>query len=102
MYKGLIVLASQTLYNIFKVLEIKYTYENKIKALLLNSVWINLMSLGSAYYSLDGMFRGDYYGIIFYITGSVIGKWIAMTQYENYRSKIYSLFNKKEDGEKVS
>jgi hypothetical protein len=97
-----LILFFQAMFNIFKVLEIKYTYENKIKALLLNSVWINLMALGSAYYSLDGMFRGDYYGIIFYIAGSVIGKWIAMTQYENYRSKIYSLFNKKEDEEKIS
>ena len=47
------------------------------------------------------MFKGDFYGIIFYILGSVIGKWIAMTQYENYRSKIYSLFNKKEDEREI-
>jgi hypothetical protein len=56
----LLILFFQIMFNIFKVLEIKYTYENKIKALLLNSVWINLMALGSAYYSLDGMFHGDY------------------------------------------
>jgi len=97
----LLILFFQVMFNIFKVLEIKYTYENKLKALLFNSVFINLMALGSAYYSLDCMFKGDFYGIIFYILGSVIGKWIAMTQYENYRSKIYSLFNKKEDEKEI-
>ena len=98
----LLILFFQIMFNIFKVLEIKYTYENKIKALLLNSVWINLMALGSAYYSLDGLFHGDYYGIIFYVSGSVIGKWIAMTYYENYRSKIYSIFKKKDEEKNVS
>jgi hypothetical protein len=89
------------MYNIFKTLEIKYTYENKIRSLLFNSVWINLMALGSAFYSLDGMFHGDYYTIIFYITGSVCGKWFAMTHYDNYRSIIYSFFKKKKDESEI-
>jgi hypothetical protein len=80
-------------------MEIKYTYENKLRALLLNSVWINLMSLGSAYYSLDGLFHGDYFGIIFYISGSVIGKWIAMTHYENIRAEIFKILKRKDISE---
>jgi len=91
----LLVLFFQITFNIFKVLEIKYTYENKLKALMLNSVWINLVSLASVYFSLDKLFTGDFLVIPFYISGSVIGKWIAMTQVENTRFKIFKyLFNK--------
>ena len=89
-----LILFFQIGFNIFKVMEIKYTYENKIPQLLTNSIWINLLSLGSTYYSLDGLFHGDYFGIIFYISGSIIGKWIAMTKYENFRSKLSCLFKK--------
>jgi hypothetical protein len=84
------------MFNIFKVMEIKFTYENNIKSLLVNSVWINLMALGSTYYSLDGLFKGDYIGIVFYIVGSIIGKWFAMTHYESIKDKIKPFFKKNE------
>lgn len=90
----LLILASQILFNIFKVLEIKYTYENKLRLLLINSVYINLISLVSVYWSLDLLFAGDWWVITFYIGGSVLGKWIAMTQVENIRHNIYKLFGK--------
>ena len=90
----LLVLAFQILFNIFKVLEIKYTYENRLRLLLINSVYINLISLASVYWSLDLLFVGDWWVIPFYIGGSVIGKWIAMTQVENIRHNIYKLFGK--------
>ena len=80
------------MFNIFKVLEIKFTYENRINRLLLNSVWINLVSLASVYYSLDSLLKGDMWVLPFYIGGSVLGKWIAMTKMENIRFKIFSFF----------
>lgn len=86
----LIVLVFQILFNIFKVLEIKFTYENKLRHLLINSVWINLVSLASVYFSLDRLFVGDWLVIPFYIGGSVVGKWIAMTKFENTRFRIFS------------
>ena len=85
----LIVLIFQILFNIFKVMEIKFTYENKLRALLINSVWINIVSLASVYVSLDRLFVGDWLILPFYIGGSVIGKWIAMTQIENIKSRIF-------------
>jgi hypothetical protein len=90
----LLILLFQIGFNIFKVLEIRYTYENKIPQLLTNSIWINLMALGSTYYSLDSLFRGDYFGVMFYISGSIIGKWIAMTQYDHFKNKIKYFFKK--------
>jgi hypothetical protein len=79
----IIVLVFQILFNIFKVLEIRYTYEKRVKSLLINSIWINLVSLASFYFSLDRLFIGDWYILPFYIGGSVLGKWIAMTRFKN-------------------
>jgi hypothetical protein len=94
MYKELIVLLAQTLYNIFKVLEIKYTYQNKIGALLLNSVWINLVALVSTYYAIDDLLNGRFSIVVFYIIGSVLGKYLGM-QFGNPRSKIWKKLFKK-------
>ena len=97
----LLILFFQVMFNIFKVMEIKFTYENKIRSLLVNSIWINLMALGSTYYSLDGLFKGDYIGIVFYIAGSIIGKWFAMVHYEAIKEKLKPYF-KRNDQEDIS
>ena len=89
------ILTFQIMFNIFKVLEIKFTYENQLTRLMLNSVWINLVSLASVYYSLDSLLKGDMWVLPFYIGGSVLGKWIAMTQMDNLESKLFSFFKTK-------
>lgn len=94
------ILTFQIMFNIFKVLEIKFTYENKLTRLLFNSVWINLVSLASVYFSLDSLLKGDMWVLPFYIGGSVLGKWVAMTQMENLESKLFSFIKSKEDGKR--
>ena len=89
------ILTFQIMFNIFKVLEIKFTYENQLNKLLVNSVWINLVSLASVYYSLDSLLKGDMWVLPFYIGGSVLGKWIAMTQMDNLESKLFVFFRTK-------
>lgn len=79
----ILILILQILFNIFKVLEIKYTYENKLVPLLFNSVWINVISLVSVFFSIDRLFDDDYLIIPFYIIGSIIGKWLAMTKFSS-------------------
>ena len=91
----LLVFIFQVLFNVFKTLEIKYTYEHKVKELMINSVWINLVSLGSVYFAIDSLFKGNWSVIIVYIAGSVVGKWVAMTKVTNYKEKIYSLLLKR-------
>ena len=86
------ILTFQIMFNIFKTLEIKFTYENKISRLLMNSVWINLVSLASVYFSLERLLKGDMWVLPFYIGGSVLGKWIAMTQMDNLESKLFVFF----------
>jgi len=89
------ILTFQIMFNIFKVLEIKFTYENQLNRLLVNSVWINLVSLASVYFSLDSLLKGDMWVLPFYIGGSVLGKWIAMTQMDNLESKLFVFFRSK-------
>ncbi len=89
MWIGPIVFLSQTLFNIFKVLEIKYTYQNKIVPLLINSIWINLVSLVSVYYSIDSLLRGEFFIIVFYILGGLLGKFIGM-KLGNPRKRIWT------------
>jgi len=89
MWYYLIVFVFQVLFNIFKVMEIKFTFENQLRNLLINSVWINLVSLAAVYFSLDRLFQNDWLVLPFYIGGSVIGKWIAMTKFENTRYRIF-------------
>lgn len=91
----LLVFFLQVLFNIFKTMEIKYTYENKLKELLFNSLWINLVSIASVYFSIDSMFKGHWGVMVGYIIGSVTGKWVAMRHFENYRDKVYQLLTKK-------
>jgi len=82
----------QFFFNISKVLEIKYTYENKLNLLILNTVVINLLTLAATYFSIDYLLKGEFLVILFYITGGVFGKWFALTHFENYRAKILNLF----------
>ena len=96
----ILVFIFQVMFNIFKTLEIKYTYEHKVKELMINSIWINLVSLGSVYFAIDSLFKGYWSVIIVYIIGSVMGKWVAMTKITDYREKIYSLLLKRKLKEK--
>ncbi len=89
-----LVFAFQFFFNIFKTLEIKYTYEHKVNALLVNSVWINVVSLGSTYFALDRLLAGQWSVIVFYIGGSIVGKWFAMTKVNTYQRKIRRLYFK--------
>jgi hypothetical protein len=99
---ALIVFLSQTLFNIFKVLEIKYTYQNRVPELLINSVWINIVSLTSVYFSIESLLKGELRVVVFYIAGSILGKWIGM-KLGNPRNQIWkSLFQKPSKRKKVT
>ena len=74
----LLIFIAQVLFNIFKVLEIRYTLQHNVTRLLFNSVWINLVALASTFYSIDGLLKGNFFIILFYISGSVVGKYIGM------------------------
>lgn len=93
----LTILIFQITFNILKVFEIKFTYENKLRNLLINSVFITMVSLGSVFFSIERLFQSDWLVIPFYIGGSVLGKYIAMTQFDNPRFKVFKFLNKKNE-----
>jgi hypothetical protein len=72
------VFVFQVLFNILKVLEIRYTLEKKIGKLMVNSVYIGFVSLGAMFFSIDQMLKGNFLVIFFYVMGIVLGKWIGM------------------------
>jgi hypothetical protein len=78
----ILIFIFQVGFNIFKTMEIKYTYENKLKELLINSVFINATSLCIVYFSIDNLFKENYLVIPVYILGSILGKWISMRGYK--------------------
>jgi hypothetical protein len=90
MWYYIIIFIFQLMFNVLKVMEIKFTFENQLRKLLVNSVLINLVSLAGVYFSLERLFQNDWLVLPFYIGGSVIGKWIAMTKFENIRYKLFS------------
>lgn len=92
MFNYVLVFAFNFFFNIFKTMEIKYTYENKVKALLINSVYINIVSLGSTYYALERLFAGDRLILVFFIAGSIFGKWVAMTKMNLFKRKAQRLY----------
>jgi len=53
------------------------------------------VSLASVYYSIDSLLQGDFLVLPFYISGSVLGKWIAMTKMENLEFLIFRSFASK-------
>lgn len=82
------VFVFQVFFNVFKTMEIKYTYERRVLPLMINSVWINLVSLCSMYLSLERLFARDWSVVLVYILGSVLGKWVAMEYSEKYSDEL--------------
>jgi hypothetical protein len=74
----LTIFCAQVLFNILKVLEIRYTYEENLPKLLFNSIWMALVSLSSMYWSLDELMRGNWAVIPIYVFGNLVGKYIGM------------------------
>ena len=70
-------------FNILKTLEIRYTYQNKLKPILLNSIGINIVSLLSNYFSINSLLKGDYFIMVIFIVGSLVGKYVAMVYFNN-------------------
>ena len=75
-------------------MEIKYTYENKVKALLINSVYINIVSLGSTYHAIERLSAGDRLVLVFFVAGSIFGKWVAMTKIGHFKRRVQRAYIK--------
>ena len=92
-----VLFLSQIGVNIFKTHEIVFTAQREVKKVIINSVFLALTLLFSFYISIDGLFQGDYFILVVYIIGAMLGKHIALEQalYTKFFRKIfYTVFSK--------
>lgn len=90
----LIIFAFQFSFNLLKVMEIKFSYEEKIKPLIIVTALLSGIILASTYFSLTLLLNGDIIVIPIYIIGSILGKLTAI-KINNTRAKIFrKIFNK--------
>lgn len=82
----------QLFMSIFKVLEIKWSYENKIPhltilTLLMSGVWLTSTSIG-----VSAILKGDIIMGLVYMISSALGKIVALklTGGNTYRSKVFN------------
>lgn len=86
--KYFIIFFLQLAYNLLRIHEIKLTYENNLKQVLINTILMNIVILASTYYSLSMLLAGDWFIGVVYVAGAVLGKWIGLTRSTNYRKKV--------------
>jgi len=91
MITWLLVFSAQVFFNILKVLEIRYTYENNTPKLLFNSIWMGFVSLASTFLAVDELAKGNLEIFPVYIIGNLVGKYIGM-KIDTLREKVPLLY----------
>lgn len=77
----LIIFLLQTAMAILKVHEIKYNEEKEnMKKNMVVSFLISLVALLGLTIGISSVLKGDWFISIFFVGGSVFGKWLAMTK----------------------
>ena len=86
-----ILFLSQIGVNIFKTQEILFTARQEVNKVIINSIFLALTLLLSFYISIDGLFEGDYFILVVYIGGAMLGKHIALelSLYKKFFRKIF-------------
>jgi hypothetical protein len=94
----ILVFIFQMIFNVAKVYEVKYSYENKLKPLLLSGGVLSLLTVLSTFLSVDLLLDGDWRIIIVFVGGSLMGKYIAYKlNTTKYRNKVFNLLKKRYD-----
>lgn len=94
----LVIFIFQYLFNMLKVMEIKYSYEEKIKPLIIVTALLSGIVLASTYFSFTLLISGDIIVIPIYISGSILGKLTAI-KLNNTRAKIFHKLFDKDDNQ---
>lgn len=66
---------------ILKVQEIKYNDGENIKKSMTNAFLISIVALLSVTIGVNSLLKGDWLVPIFFVAGSMVGKWIAITRF---------------------
>jgi len=91
----ILVFILQVCFNICKSLEIRYTYENKMGPILVIGFLLSVMMILGVYLSIGALLAGDWFMIVIYVSGSVVGKYVSYKiNTRKYRNKVFNLINK--------
>lgn len=89
MFEYFLVFIFQVAFNILKVHEIKFSYEEQTKKLIFNSLMLNTLTILSLYFSMNLMLSGDWIVMVVFVFGGALGKWIATSNFNSHRSDIW-------------
>lgn len=79
----------QVTFNIFKSLEIRYTYENRLAPILWVGFVLSVLMILGFYLSIGALLKGDWGVIVVYVGGSVLGKYLSfLINKKIYKNKI--------------
>ena len=79
----------QVAFNIFKSLEIRYTYENRLAPILWVGFVLSVLMILGFYLSIGALLKGDWGVIVVYVGGSVLGKYLSfLINKKIYKNKI--------------
>jgi hypothetical protein len=67
----------QIAFNICKVLEIRYTYENRLAPILWVGLALSVMMILGFYLSIGALLKGEWVVVLIYVSGSVLGKYLS-------------------------
>jgi hypothetical protein len=77
----LVIFVLQAAMAILKVQEIKYNDGENVKKSMTNAFLISIVALLSVTIGVNSLLNGDWVVPIFFVAGSMVGKWIAITKF---------------------
>ena len=77
----LVIFVLQAAMAILKVHEIKYNDGEELRKAMLNSFLISVVALLALTIGVSSLLKGDWVVAVFFVAGSMFGKWLAMTKF---------------------
>jgi len=75
----------QIIFNLLKILEIKYSYDENIKMTLLVGFFLAIVWLFSTAIGVSAVIQLDYMMMIVYVISSLFGKYLALKLRKNWK-----------------
>lgn len=77
----LVIFVLQAAMAILKVHEIKYNDGEELRKAMINAFLISVVALLALTIGVSSLLKGDWVVAVFFVAGSVFGKWLAMTKF---------------------
>ena len=77
----LVIFVLQAAMDILKVHEIKYNDGEELRKAMINAFLISVVALLALTIGVSSLLKGDWVVAVFFVAGSMFGKWLAMTKF---------------------